>query len=346
MSPTEVASAALALLRAGKAHDAKMELFNFLKPMHAADRPPVVLDAFLELRRGRAHRGATAVLRLGGRTMSAGDHSLPAAALMYAQHGLPVFPLAPRSKIPLIPRAKGGRGCHDATTDPDQIARWWSRWPHANIGLACGPTHWVLDANGQVGLDSLVDLQDLAGRLPRTPTVLTPGGGQHHYFAGSARARNSVARIAPGLDVRAAGGSAVAPPSAHPSGGRYRWMAGADPWSCQLPVAPSWLVDMIDPPRTVASPARWTASGPANSAYITTAIARELEAVALAPAGRRNEQLNRSALALGRFVVAGDIDARDLGPAFVGAAIAAGLPEREAEGTITSAFRAALRAAA
>jgi Bifunctional DNA primase/polymerase, N-terminal len=44
-----------------------------------------------------------------------------AAALRYASQGVPVFPLAPRSKFPLISRADGGHELHDATTDAAQI---------------------------------------------------------------------------------------------------------------------------------------------------------------------------------------------------------------------------------
>ena len=66
----------------------------------------------------------------------------------------------------------------------------------------------------------------------------------------------------------------------------------------------------------------------------------------MAPDGRRNDTLYSSALALGRFVATGEIDARDIGPALVGAAMAAGLPKREAEATVVSALGAAIRAAA
>lgn len=44
-----------------------------------------------------------------------------AAALAYASARVHVFPLAPRSKVPLIPARNGGHGLHDATTDPDVI---------------------------------------------------------------------------------------------------------------------------------------------------------------------------------------------------------------------------------
>jgi hypothetical protein len=57
-----------------------------------------------------------------------------AAALRYASQGVPVFPLAPRSKFPLISGANDGHGLHDATTDAARIQAWWMAHPTANIG--------------------------------------------------------------------------------------------------------------------------------------------------------------------------------------------------------------------
>jgi hypothetical protein len=51
--------------------------------------------------------------------------SMLESALGYAAEGLRVFRLAPRDKVPLIPAAEGGHGCHDGTTDEEQIRAWW-----------------------------------------------------------------------------------------------------------------------------------------------------------------------------------------------------------------------------
>ncbi|NLE94727.1 MAG: bifunctional DNA primase/polymerase, partial [Dehalococcoidia bacterium] len=56
---------------------------------------------------------------------------LKRAALSYAARGWAVFPLAPNGKLPLIAKERGGRGVHDATTDPKQIATWWDQTPEA-----------------------------------------------------------------------------------------------------------------------------------------------------------------------------------------------------------------------
>src|SRR5262249_35424867 len=62
-------------------------------------------------------------------------------ALDLAQQGFAVFPLVPGTKRPLIKDWPT-----KATTDPTQVSLWWREHPHANIGIACGPSHlYVID---------------------------------------------------------------------------------------------------------------------------------------------------------------------------------------------------------
>jgi hypothetical protein len=70
------------------------------------------------------------------------------AALHYSEKGWPVFPLAPRSKHPLIPARDGGRGLHDATTDAAVIQAWWEAHPTANVRLRTGVAFDVIDLDG------------------------------------------------------------------------------------------------------------------------------------------------------------------------------------------------------
>ena len=55
------------------------------------------------------------------------------AALAYAERGCHVFPCVPGAKRPLV-----GGGFKAATLDPEQIRRWWTEHPDANIGIATG----------------------------------------------------------------------------------------------------------------------------------------------------------------------------------------------------------------
>jgi hypothetical protein len=74
---------------------------------------------------------------------------------------------------------------------------------------------------------------------------------------------------------------------------------------------------------------------------VAAALERELEAVATAGEGQRNATLNRAAFALGRFVATKDLLEADVREALIGAALAAGLTEREATLTVCSGLRSA-----
>lgn len=125
------------------------------------------------------------------------------AALDYAARGWPVFPLRPGGKNPAIPKDEGGRGHLDATTDQDQIRRWWRRWPDANIGVPTGERSELLalDVDHPAGLDAL---EAEHGKLPDTRIHSTGSGGMHYLFPypAGANVRNSAGKLAPGLDVR------------------------------------------------------------------------------------------------------------------------------------------------
>src|SRR5689334_14667566 len=182
-------------------------------------------------------------------------------ALAYAARGWPVFPLKPGEKTPLIAKAAGGNGVHDATTDPDRIRAWWTKCPTANIGLACGSWCWVLDADFKGfladeldGGDAIRALQQRFGKLPATLRQYTGGLGWQFFFAPDPRIRNGV-KVLPGLDTRSTGGYVVAPPSVHPSGYTYRWIASPD--EAEIVPAPAWLAALlgpVEPPRPVAPP--------------------------------------------------------------------------------------------
>ena len=135
-------------------------------------------------------------------------------ALHYARQGWPIFPLAANSKIPAIPRERGGRGCLDATIDLAQIEAWWREYPNANVGVAAGRRSGllVIDVDPRkttAWLDSLNSLD-----LPQTFTVRTCGGGLHLYLKFSGDERITIGTdLLPGLDWRGNGGYVVAPGS-------------------------------------------------------------------------------------------------------------------------------------
>jgi hypothetical protein len=167
-------------------------------------------------------------------------------ALSYCR---PVLPLRPRGKAPLghlVPH-----GYLDASADPGVLRSWWHPEPSANIGLVTGtPLKGggrlaVLDVDYRHdGPGTLERLEAAAGRrLPTTVEVET-GAGRHHYFRGPGWLRCQ--RLADGLDLRAAGGYVVAPPSIHPCGAPYGWAVDRAPGQVPLATFPAWLLP--DPP--------------------------------------------------------------------------------------------------
>lgn len=165
------------------------------------------------------------------------------AALSYAALGWSVIPVAPRSKVPLVPWQEYQRHAPALET----VEAWYARWPNANVAIVTGAVSSliVVDIDPKHGgEDSLDALQASHGPLPLTPEVRTGGGGRHLYFrhpGGSVRNR---AAFRPGLDVRGDGGVIVAPPSVHPSGKLYQWV-GAAPKLPDIAAPPRWLLSIV-----------------------------------------------------------------------------------------------------
>ncbi|MBI2526597.1 MAG: bifunctional DNA primase/polymerase [Candidatus Rokubacteria bacterium] len=184
-----------------------------------------------------------------------------AAALEYAGRGVPVFPVwwpiggrcgcgeadcTRPAKHPI--GAVVPHGLHDATTVAAIIRRWWTR--HLSAGIAT-PTTWctVLDVDPRHGGDlTLAELEQQCGALPVTPRVLSGGGGRHLFFAPVSGLRNSVGKIGPGVDVRAAGAYVLLPPSAHVSGATYRDDPDAPLFETTLASMPTWLLALAFAP--------------------------------------------------------------------------------------------------
>jgi putative DNA primase/helicase len=165
-----------------------------------------------------------------------------AAALEYAAHGWPVFPVNPTTKQPLTPRGEGGSGgLKHATTDQAMIRGWWQRFPRASIGVPTGRPIGAFVLDLDVGQDEktgevfeVADLEqaierEIGASLPTTWTAETPRGGRHLYFAlPDGELPGNRTGLLKRIDVRGEGGYVIVPPSVRPDGRAYRWIV--PPW--------------------------------------------------------------------------------------------------------------------
>ncbi|GAA5045610.1 hypothetical protein HNP84_002590 [Thermocatellispora tengchongensis] len=256
------------------------------------------------------------------------SRALIAAALECAARGWHVFPLTPRGKYPL--RHFTAWEQH-ATTDPERIARFWSRRP-CNIGIATGPSQLVVidldlpkpgehppaayrDRGLVTGEQVFRALCERHGQpYPGgTFTVTTRRGGTHLYYTAlpDLRLGNTSGDKGNGLgwliDTRAHGGYVVGPGSHvhRPDGtGTYRI-------TNPLPPAPlpGWLAALLTPPPSApaasAPPRLADLDGARLSRYGRAALAGEVERVVNAPDGGRNRALNLAAWKLGKLIAHG-----------------------------------------
>lgn len=241
------------------------------------------------------------------------------AALYYAALGWPVLPLhsvdqagrctcgrsdcARPAKHPVAHLVR--QGVRDATTDTDQIRRFYAREPLLGVGIATGVVD-VLDVDPRHGgSDSIRRLmeEEPATRevLRETVAVRTGSGGLHYYVAHHPGAVNRVGGM-PGLDYRTDGGYVVAPPSQHASGMRYAWLRA--PGSSPILSLPAHVAARIACPEAQAAAPGST--GVAHKldvdkvknpkAYFDRILVSEADAISRAIPGTQEPTLNASAI--------------------------------------------------
>jgi hypothetical protein len=237
------------------------------------------------------------------------------------------------------------QGLHEATTEPATIRRWWTRWPHANIGLRTGDVIDVCDIDSAEGLLAVREL--LAGTPIPGPIVRTGSGGWHLYVL--ATGHGNRVNVLPGVDWRGKDGYVVAPPSLHASGRRYEWHR--DLGSVKLSDCPPALAGLLTPP---AAPANTPPAAVHDlSRYVQAAIAAEVERILTAPvphgtgrnrtSGGRNHALNKAAFNLGRLIAGGVADEHRVVAALTDAALRTRLSHAETARTIRSGLNAGKR---
>jgi hypothetical protein len=261
-----------------------------------------------------------------------------AGALPYAERlGWKVLILAPERKLPLFSKEKGGKGVHDATSNPVQISAWSKVCPNANIGIACGEASGivVLDVDPRNGGD--VSIRALAAKghpFPTAPRQRTGNGGYHLLYRHQPGVGSSKGKLGPGIDVKSTGGYIVVAPSWTRAsddgpGGPYVWEVS--PFDTPVPRMPIWLTAMLCPP---PRPAR---------AYVPDANGGDIEPlarfVASSAKGQRNMRLHWAACRAGEMAAKHQVCAQSAGHRLVAAAAACGYVGPEVSRTIDSAFK-------
>jgi hypothetical protein len=277
------------------------------------------------------------------------------AALEYAATGVPVLPLhTPTAggcscgradcdrpgKHPRWHRTLLRHGLHDASTRPELIRQWWTRWPRANVGLRTGIGFDVCDLDIPDGVRALRDL--LPGRTISGPLVRTGSGGWHLYLHPTGAGNR--AGLLPGVDWRGAGGYVVAPPSRHARGTRYRWVR---PPTAPLRDCPAELTALLFPPAPPSEPPG-PGAPPGDGTgervrhperYASAALAAEAGTVAVAVTGTRNTTLYLAAYRLGQLAAVHLLDDHDITVVLADAARHTGLGRQEIDRTIRSGLR-------
>jgi putative DNA primase/helicase len=160
----------------------------------------------------------------------------------YQDRGWVPIPVASRGKEPLI------RGWTNVKNGGHtQLEKWAHIFPECNFGISTGKSNLVVididPKNG--GNETLAKLIQEHGEFPETPRVRTGTGGLHYYFAApdDMRIPTRADAFGAGVDIRAAGGQAVAPPSIHPNGNSYEW---ENNWRMPLAPLPQWMKEKIE----------------------------------------------------------------------------------------------------
>jgi hypothetical protein len=185
------------------------------------------------------------------------ETSLIDNALEWARRGALVIPLhhptgdSCSCNDPTCPSVgkhpRTARGLTDASSDPNTITAWWTRWPQANIGVRTGYSFDVIDLDGGDAIDKWRAWTADIGQQPELLGIALSGrttGGLHLYTnGGGMKTVPSGKRGLPtGVEIKGVGGYVVAPGSLHQSGARYRWannfgdeIIGNTPWNLWYP---------------------------------------------------------------------------------------------------------------
>ena len=267
-------------------------------------------------------------------TATGTDNPNLTAALSLAAAGLPVFPAGP-DKRPLLVGWQ-----EKASTEPEQIRKWWLDHCTALPAIFVGRTGLVvIDCDRHPGGNDGIKafnrlLRANRGNLADVPMTKTVRGGAHLFFKQrkGEPLGNGRGQLPDGIDVRGVGGFVIAPGAVLPDGKRWQAINGtpllADAFKAgTISELPQWLTDIIHPNRLPNGQKRThrafsnilETDGSRGQAYAAAALQGAADELSAAPNGKRNEVLNAAAFRLGRMIARGWVDENAVSEALVGA---------------------------
>lgn len=217
----------------------------------------------------------------------ANDKSKLTYALEHVARQWFIFPVEPGDKVPLILRSgRPIRWSEWATNSPVRVVEYWTKYPAANIGVACAPSGLlVVDCDPPNGVNTWLTICTRYAMTDacETYTVITGSGGLHLYYRWDNRMRASNAPLVKDeIDIRCNGGQHggyVLGDGSITSKGKYTYQGG------QLLDPPPQLVVLVKEPEK--KPVK-----PVDEFYQAGNYQGMRDAVMYAGEGNRNNMLN------------------------------------------------------
>lgn len=237
------------------------------------------------------------------------------AALAYAAAGFPVCPFGKFGEK----RPFTTHGILDASTNPEQIRKWWMDHLNAWVALASGKDagFFVLDVDrpkfpGDAdGFDTLRELEEKYGPLPVTASETSPSGGKHYFFKYVEGLSSVAGYIGPKLDIRSDGYPIIVAPSVTDRG-NYTAGKPIQEFIADLnnvADAPAWFIERAkkkEAPKAKKTKAQPQKNG--NTPYGKKALAEEVSNIESACEGERNDTLNTVGFRIGQLIGSGQLE--------------------------------------
>lgn len=230
-------------------------------------------------------------------------------ALRLARAGYFVFPCDHNKK----PRVKWREA---STTDELRIGLWWQQWPDAVPAIDSGKSKIVVidvdcHEGGPNGLGEWKRLTAEHGHPIGAPMTRTPSGGLHIYFRQPSGEpfTNRTGDLPDGIDIRAAGGYAIAPGAVLPDGRGWQPVVAAPALGeLQPPPLPEWCAEIIkaaSPGSSAPAPHEILPEG--ATPYGASVLAARCEEISACRPGAQSNTLVQSATRIGSLVAGGEI---------------------------------------